>query len=145
MPNKKKRPSRRPRRAPARKTPFAFDWRRHGGYALLAAAILLVSLFLFLRPGAPRYGEPWKEYSGTNALRYVQVLVGLGPRPPESEAIKKARTYIRAQLEANGWQVIEQPFAARTPRGTVQFRCTARSDNLSARWQNPVSAKVSAR
>ena len=66
-------------------------------------------------------GKPWKEFSGERALGHVQRLVGLGPRPPESDAIKKARAYIRQQLEATGWQVIEQPFAAQTPRGTVQF------------------------
>ncbi|MBA3651526.1 MAG: M28 family peptidase [Chthoniobacterales bacterium] len=118
MPKKKKLPSRRPA---APKSPAHFDWPRHGGYALLAAAVLLVSLFFFLRPSGPRYGQPWKEFSGANALRHVQGLVGLGPRPPESEAIKKARGYIHAQLEAAGWQVIDQPFAAQTPRGTVQF------------------------
>lgn len=121
MPNKKKRPARRPNRAPDRKKAPGFDWQYHGGYALLAAAVLLVGLFLFLRPGRPNYGEPWKEFSGANALRHVQSLVSLGPRPPESDAIKKARTYIRTQLEANGWQVIQQPFAQQTPRGTVQF------------------------
>ncbi len=121
MPNKKKRPARGSRRAPARKTAFAAHWQSHGGYASLAAALLLASLFFFLRPGGPRYGEPWKDFSGANALRHVQGLVGLGPRPPASDASKKARGYIRAQLEAEGWQVIEQPFAAQTPRGRVQF------------------------
>ncbi|MEO5717958.1 MAG: M28 family peptidase [Chthoniobacterales bacterium] len=121
MPKKKKRPSRRPQHLSARKSPARFDWSRHGGYALLAAAVLLVSLFFFLRPSGPRYGQPWKEFFGANAFRHVTGLVGLGPRPPESEAIKKARAYIRAQLEATGWQVIDQPFAAQTPRGTVQF------------------------
>ncbi|CAN5430028.1 M28 family peptidase [soil metagenome] len=121
MPNKKKRPHRRPNPAPARKTTLASQWMRYGGYAFLVAALLLVSLFLFLRPRGPRYGEPWKEFSGDKAFRHVQSLVALGPRPPESEASKKARAYIREQLEATGWQVIDQPFAAQTPRGTTQF------------------------
>ena len=66
-------------------------------------------------------GKPWQEFSGARALAHVQALVALGPRPPESDAIKKARAYIHQQLEATGWQVIDQPFSARTPRGTVQF------------------------
>lgn len=66
-------------------------------------------------------GKPWEEFSGERALGHVRALVALGPRPPESEGIKKARTYIHQQLEATGWQVIDQPFAAQTPRGTVQF------------------------
>ncbi|MEO7724425.1 MAG: M28 family peptidase, partial [Chthoniobacterales bacterium] len=121
MPKKKKQPIRRPVSTPARPGSARFDWQRYGGYALVAAALLLVSLFLFLRPSGPSYGQPWKEFSGANALRHVRGLVGLGPRPPESEALKKARAYIHAQLEATGWQVIDQPFAAQTPRGTVQF------------------------
>ena len=71
--------------------------------------------------GAGANGKPWQEFSGEKALAHVQALVDLGPRPPESDAIKKARAYIRQQLEATGWQVIDQPFAAQTPRGTVQF------------------------
>ena len=66
-------------------------------------------------------GKPWQEFSGARALAHVQALVALGPRPPESDAIKKARAYIHQQLEATGWQVVDQPFSARTPRGTVQF------------------------
>lgn len=121
MPNKKKRSGRHLSRASAQKTPPPSNWQRSGGFALLVVALLFVSLFLLLRPSAPHYGEPWKEFSGANALQHVQILVGLGPRPPESEAIKKSRDYIHAQLEANGWQVIDQPFAEHTPHGTVQF------------------------
>ena len=108
MPNKKRRPA--PPR-PARKARPLSYWRRYGGYALLAAALLFVSLSCYSSDRGRATGEPWKEFSGANALHHVQGLVGLGPRPPESEAIKKARAYIRAQLEATGWQVIEQPFA----------------------------------
>ncbi len=137
MPNKKKRPARRPRRTPARKTGVASLWRHYGGSALLLAALLFVSLFYFLRPGARRHGEPWKEFSGGNALRHVRGLVGLGPRPPASEASKKARLYIRAQLEAEGWQVIEQPFAAETPRGRVQF-----TNVIARRRDQPAKEKL---
>ncbi len=117
MPKKKKQPL----RPSVRKKPPVFNWPRYGGYAFLAATLLFVGLFFFLRPGESYAGEPWKEFSGANALRHVQNLVDLGPRPPESEASKKARAYIHAQLEATGWQVIDQPFAEQTPRGTVQF------------------------
>lgn len=65
--------------------------------------------------------QPWLEFSGENALAHVQALVALGPRPPGSPAIEKARAYIRTNLEATGWQVIEQPFTAETPRGPVAF------------------------
>jgi Zn-dependent M28 family amino/carboxypeptidase len=126
MPNKKEQ----------RKRPAAVPWwKRWGGYLLLGFA-LLIALF-FLRPRTVSYGEPWKEFSGTNALRHVQALVSLGPRPPESDVIKKARAYIHQQLEATGWQVIDQPFAAQTPRGTVQF-----VNMIARRADQPQSEKL---
>ena len=75
----------------------------------------------FCRPRRPEARYRWEEFSGQRALGHVQALVGLGPRPPESEAIKKARAYIRQNWRRTGWQVIDQPFTDQTPRGTVQF------------------------
>lgn len=66
-------------------------------------------------------GEPWKEFSGANALQHVQHLVDFGPRPPASEALEKSRVYITKQLESWGWQVTRQAFTDDTPRGKVQF------------------------
>ena len=66
-------------------------------------------------------GEPWKEFSGENALRHVQALVDLGPRPPGSEALEKSRAYITKQLEGFGWKVAPQAFTSDTPRGKVNF------------------------
>lgn len=63
----------------------------------------------------------WEEFSGENALRHVQELVNLGPRPAGSEAIERARVYITAQLEGFGWRVDRQEFIAETPRGKVTF------------------------
>lgn len=125
MPNAKKR--RRSRRAEA----LEAHWRRWGGYALLAVALLLLVVFLFFRsPRRETYGQPWLEFSGEKALAHVQALVDLGPRPPESAAIKKAQRYLRKNLEQTGWQVSEQSFSDDTPRGTVHFV------NLIARWPN---------
>ncbi|HEY2714109.1 MAG TPA: M28 family peptidase [Chthoniobacterales bacterium] len=121
MPNKKKRRGPPPRRPPTRNTFPAGQWRRYLAYGLVALGLLVVVLILILRPNATRYGEPWKEFSGQKAFQHVQAIVELGPRPPESEEIKKTRSYIHQQMEANGWQVIDQPFASHTPRGPVQF------------------------
>jgi glutaminyl-peptide cyclotransferase len=65
--------------------------------------------------------KPWEEFSGSRALEHVQRLVDLGPRPPGSEAIARARDYISAQLEQSGWIVNRQVFANDTPRGKVNF------------------------
>jgi hypothetical protein len=100
---------------------LAAKWRRWGGFVLLALALFLVFLFLVFRSTGPRYGAVWNEFSGEKALAHVQALVDLGPRPPESAAIKKARGYIRRYLEETGWQVEEQPFTDQTPRGSISF------------------------
>ena len=65
--------------------------------------------------------ELWAQVSGAKALAHVQKLVDFGPRPPASEAIEKARAYIREQLKSFGWSVTEQPFTNHTPRGEMRF------------------------
>jgi glutaminyl-peptide cyclotransferase len=65
--------------------------------------------------------DVWTQFSGDKALAHVQRLVDFGPRPPESEAIEKSRTYIKEQLKTSGWNVTEQPFTDATPRGQVRF------------------------
>jgi len=77
----------------------------------------------------------WTEFSGEKALGHVQKLVELGPRPPGSKAIEKARAYIKEQLASDGWKVTEQTFSDRTPHGEANFV------NLIARFGN--SAKPS--
>lgn len=62
-----------------------------------------------------------QEFSGENALRHVQALVDLGPRPPASEALEKARVYITKELEAVGWKVTRQTFPNETPHGQITF------------------------
>ena len=76
----------------------------------------------------PPSQEIWTEFSGDKALGHVQKLVDLGPRPPGSEAIQKARAYITEQLRSFGWTVTEQPFTDQTPHGLAQFT------NLIARF-----------
>ena len=61
------------------------------------------------------------EFSGEKALAHVQHLVDLGPHPPASDAIEKARDYIVNQLRTSGWQTTKQPFTDQTPRGKVRF------------------------
>jgi glutaminyl-peptide cyclotransferase len=63
----------------------------------------------------------WLEFSGDRALAHVQALVDLGPRPPGSNAIVRARAYIEEQLKSSGWKVTEQGFTDQTPRGEMKF------------------------
>jgi glutaminyl-peptide cyclotransferase len=63
----------------------------------------------------------WTEVSGQKAFSHVQALVDLGPRPPGSGAIVRARAYIEEQLESFGWTVTEQAFSDQTPQGEMKF------------------------
>jgi len=89
----------------------------------ISGAIASVTIFFAIgcSKGQQPRGEPWKEFSGQNALQHVQRLVDLGPRPPGSEAIEKARAYITKELESSRWQVTRQEFTSDTPRGKVSF------------------------
>jgi glutaminyl-peptide cyclotransferase len=92
-----------------------------------------VAFFLFvslLVPCAARASKIWEEVSGEKALEHVRYLVDLGPRPPGSDAIEKARVYIDSQLSKLGWQVTRQSFTDDTPRGKVAFV------NLVARFRS---------
>lgn len=82
-------------------------------------SILLAACQPRAHPKSP--AELARECSGARALAHVQQLVDLGPRPPGSAAIAKARQYIAAQLESRGWHATEQAFTDTTPRGAVRF------------------------
>jgi Zn-dependent M28 family amino/carboxypeptidase len=74
--------------------------------------------------GGPRPPPPipWQQYSGERAYQHVEKLVGYGPRPTASDALGRAATYIKTQLEEYGLTVEEQVFIAQTPLGPKQFR-----------------------
>lgn len=62
------------------------------------------------------------EFSGAAALKHASALVEMGPRPSGSAAIGRAQSYIIAELKAQGWQVTEDSFMARTPAGMVPMK-----------------------
>ena len=74
-----------------------------------------------LAPCSASASKIWEEVSGEKAFEHVRHLVDLGPRPPGSDEIEKARTYIDNQLSTFGWQVTRQTFTDNTPRGRVTF------------------------
>lgn len=75
--------------------------------------VLLVSAALLPAQG---------QFSGREALEHTRVLVSFGPRPPGSPGMKKAQTYILNHLKAQGWQVREDDFTARTPAGPLAMK-----------------------
>jgi glutaminyl-peptide cyclotransferase len=65
--------------------------------------------------------KPWEAFSGEKALAHVQHLVDIGPHPPASPEIEKARLYIEQTMKSCGWTVKRQEFTDDTPRGKVRF------------------------
>ena len=89
---------------------------------LFRAIIFSVGCLLIANSCAKRPAKQiWTEFSGDKALAHVQALVDLGPRPPGSDAIVRARAYLEEQLESFGWKVREQAFSDQTPRGEMKF------------------------
>ena len=67
-------------------------------------------------------------FDGARALRDVERLVAIGPRPAGSAALARARAYIATELRQAGWRVREQAFPTRAPRGPLTVT------NLVAEW-----------
>jgi glutaminyl-peptide cyclotransferase len=61
-------------------------------------------------------------FDGSRAFEHVRHLVELGPRPPGSDAIRQAQSYIADQLKGYGCQVEEHSFHASTPIGDVSMK-----------------------
>jgi glutaminyl-peptide cyclotransferase len=61
-------------------------------------------------------------FDGSRAFDHVRRLVELGPRPPGSDAIHAARSYISTQLKSFGCQVEEHDFQGSTPIGNFAMK-----------------------
>ncbi|MBT3315745.1 MAG: M28 family peptidase [Anaerolineae bacterium] len=70
------------------------------------------------------------KFDGLRAYQDVLHQTALGARLPDSEAHKQARLWIRAELEAAGWQVEEQVFEALGHQG---YNIIAYRDNAPAK------------
>ena len=62
------------------------------------------------------------DFSAARAFEHMKVMCELGPRPSGSAAIGKAQDYIQKELKSYGLKVVEDPFIAKTPRGTVPMK-----------------------
>lgn len=61
-------------------------------------------------------------FDGARAFEHVRRLVGFGPRPPGSDAIHHAQSYIIEQLKSYGCRVEEHDFHASTPIGELPMK-----------------------
>jgi hypothetical protein len=87
-------------------------WRGRGLAAALAVGAVGVSGDL-----AP--AREHRSFDGAAALRHVERLVAIGPRPAGSPGAARAREYIVGQLRASGVQVRVEGFEADTPEGRL--------------------------
>jgi hypothetical protein len=61
-------------------------------------------------------------FDGARAYEHVRHLVELGPRPPGSDAIHRAQSYIIEQLKSYGCQVEEHDFHGSSSLGQIAMK-----------------------
>ncbi len=61
-------------------------------------------------------------FDARRAYTHVEKVVGFGPRPSGSVAIKKTQDYIIGELTSYGLKISEDNFTAQTPKGTMPMR-----------------------
>ena len=66
---------------------------------------------------------------GKAAYAHTEALLNCGPRPADSEGLKKAQEYISQELAKHGWSTMSQSLKRATPIGEKTFV------NLIARYQ----------
>ncbi|MGH7307941.1 MAG: M28 family peptidase [Candidatus Rokuibacteriota bacterium] len=86
---------------------------------------LLAALLLAALAGPANEARPAAAsrpvFDGTRALRDVERLVAIGPRPAGSPASARARQYIVTELEKAGLRARVEPFEAQTPHGRLSM------------------------
>ena len=85
--------------------------------ALLALGLLLATTVA--QAAGPAKGDAGLD--GAAALRHVERLVALGPRPAGSPAAARARAYILGELRAAGVSARTEAFEADTPHGRLRM------------------------
>jgi glutaminyl-peptide cyclotransferase len=90
--------------------------RRRYILAALSPAALFVALTTRLN------ADSYPSFDGTRAYQHVRHLVEIGPRPPASDGIHRAQTYIVGQLKSFGCPVEEHDFHASTVLGDLAMK-----------------------
>ena len=66
--------------------------------------------------------EATATFDGNRAYEHVRRLVEIGPRPPDSDGIRRAQAYIIGQLKSFGCPVEEHDFHASTVLGNLAMK-----------------------
>ena len=83
-------------------------WRVATVVSLLAAVV-----------SAAAFAQARREFDGAAALKHIERLVAIGPRPAGSPEGARARAYIEAELRAAGVETRVMTFDAVTPHGRL--------------------------
>jgi glutaminyl-peptide cyclotransferase len=73
-------------------------------------------------PSAVSPSSTTSGFDGTRAYEHVRRLVEIGPRPPASDGIHRAQTYIIGQLKSFGCQVEEHDFHGSMALGDIAMK-----------------------
>jgi Zn-dependent M28 family amino/carboxypeptidase len=83
---------------------------------------VLLSLLFISASADQRAKEKITDFDAARAYSHMKRLCEIGPRPPGSEAIKKAQAYIIGELKSYGLKITEDDFTAETTRGRVSMK-----------------------
>jgi glutaminyl-peptide cyclotransferase len=86
----------------------------------IRAALRLAALSAALTTNL--YAGPGSAFDSARAYEHVRHLVEIGPRPPDSEGIRRAQAYIIGQLKSYGCPVEEHDFHASTVLGNLAMK-----------------------
>lgn len=89
--------------------------KRSLGVGLIALAMIAVA-----SPSGPQ-SRPASRFDGVAAMRHVERLVAIGPRPASSPAAARTRDYIIGELRKAAIAVRVEPFEAETPHGRLKM------------------------
>lgn len=92
-------------------------------FTLILVTVIAGGFWLWAKMSEPT------DAHGKAAYAHTEAILNCGPRPADSEGLKKAQRYISQELAKHGWSTISQSLKRTTPIGEKTFV------NLIARYQ----------
>ena len=88
----------------------------------VTARVFLLSILVLATACCVNSETPTGKFDGARAYEHVKHLVEIGPRPPDSDGIRRAQAYIIGQLRSFGCPVEEHDFHASTILGNLAMK-----------------------
>ena len=89
---------------------------------IVMAVVLLLWLPVLTVGRSLSLQGPAGNFDGNQAYEHIRHLVEIGPRPPDSDGIRRAQAYIVGQLKSFGCPVEEHDFHASTVLGNLAMK-----------------------